>query len=113
MALLPDRAAFLDIIGRIYRFVTAILLITRFKDKSAMLQTTFRYAFILLGMGFLVTSCEKAKDWDCKCTYTEDGAGKSRTIVINERKKAEAKDLCVTSLVSGPGVTDAACNLED
>lgn len=59
------------------------------------------------------TSCEKAKDWNCKCTYKEAGVDKVRNNVINDRKEKDAKALCTTNLVNGPDVTDANCILEN
>lgn len=68
------------------------------------------YSISLLGLTF--SSCQKKRDWTCRCNYIQSGIPKERDFILSDRTKKSAKEACNPGLVAGTDVTEASCILE-
>lgn len=58
-------------------------------------------------------SCQKSKNWNCRCTYQKAGVEMERTFPLEDRTKKQAKENCNEALVAGTDVTDVSCDIEE
>lgn len=66
-----------------------------------------------LFIAMMFASCQKSKDWTCRCTYKKAGVDMERSFPLDDRTKKQAKDNCNEALVAGTDVTDVSCDIEE
>lgn len=67
----------------------------------------------IISLSFTFFSCGKVQDWDCKCTYMQDGVQKEMVNPIHDRTKKEAKEICNPGFLNARNATEIECKIEE